>query len=191
MLAIIVAAALTPDAPRVDIPPPLAGLSLPLRQALTLQQQGATRLLWVGDPREAEPLAEDARLTLPVEVVPAPAGRVDMAAVCAQVDGPFLLLDVRWLLAPRHYRTLLSSVPEGAAAPATSALRRSARAILDGHFVHAVVGDRALLAALAKTPRDWRQLGVWAQLTAFALTGGWAAAADSEAGRRRAFSAAV
>ncbi len=195
MLIVVVAAALSEEEPAVVLPPPLAGLSLPLRQVLTAQQQGASRILWLGSAACGRALAADARLSIPLQQLPPHHGLIDLTRLRAQVRGPFVMLDVRWLLAPRYHRALIAlakqwpphDVPPNIHYDPCDAGHFGARALVDGHFVHALVGTPALLAKLAQQPRGWQQLGAWDALTEHPLEGGWHAPANTPAGRQHAF----
>lgn len=177
----------------------LAGLSLALRSALTLQKEGVSRLVLVirsGDEPLLEWLRAEPRVRLPVagvvvspdETAQAPAppccdgmtpmGRAALLALQAEVTEPFLLGRYDVVVDPAIYR-LLRDTPLGTT--------KGSAAAQDGALIGPLCGTPELLCALKSLDaRALRKLAEEGSLGLVPMGERWAVALGTQADRRQA-----
>ncbi len=159
----------------------LAGVPLALRTVLTLQKEGATRIVLAGRAEERETLdamVRDRRVRVPVEVREA-ATRAQAVAEMGAEDTPFLLASHDDVVDPRIYRALAAAPRKGAIGLA--AMQGGARVgpcVLEAGALDAIAETGELEATLDAMLADGRLEGV--------EVAGWTARATSPEGRRRA-----
>ncbi len=155
----------------------VAGLSLALRAVLTVQQQGASRIVLVvraGDSDWVEAVQRDSRVTAALSSVEVPAGCAVLRELAGTVTEPFLLARYDVVVHPAIYGALAQQ-PLGEAI--------GALASREGRAVGPLWGTPALLEAAADDDLD-RLMGR-RDVAPWEVGDRWAVEARSAAGRRQ------